>query len=261
MRQLRPAEITAFALFFLYALAVALKASVPFFQAEVLRFCSIALGMLLPFIIQKKILKQRISVENGAITLAILLLLADTTTVFWQGFALGAVTVAAKSLIRVNKVPVFNPAALSLWLFSFVGVATTWWGVSFAPRFTSLELSSALLYLVPVGLYIVWKYQKIPTMVATVVAASLSFLVLTGGVPVRLFFDGTFLFFLWIMATEPKTTPLLDKHEWVYGVLLGASVAVWLVWQLPLPYLSNLLLLNAAFSLYKWWHYSRVKAV
>ena len=250
-RFLKPAEITTLYLFFLYFLAVLLKDSTTFLYAEATRFALLGLSFIVPTVLFIKFKKQRLQWDNILITFLILLLLADTTVSYVLIVSLGLLTFACKVFLRVQRHPIFNPAAISLAILYFFGLTTTWWGVSFSPRFTSLGISAAMLFTLPLGLYIIWKYQKLPTLIATVSSLVLANLVLVGSVPLKLLLEGTFAFFLLIMATEPKTTPVIDKQEWFYGLLLGISLSVWFHFKLLLPYISNLLILNAAFSIFK----------
>lgn len=251
MRFLKPAEITTLFLFFLYLLAILLKDSTAFFTAELVRFSLITLSFVVPTFFVLKLQQQKIHWDNVLITLLILLLLADTALPPLLAVALGLTTFLFKIFIRIQKHPIFNPAAISLVVLYFFGLTTTWWGVSFSPRFTDLGISSAMLFTLPLGLYIIAKYQKVPTLVATVLGMVGLSLILQATVPYKLLIEGTFAFFLLIMATEPKTTPVIDKQEWVYGLLLGTSLAAWFYFKLPLPYLLNLLILNALFTVFK----------
>lgn len=251
MRFLKPAEITTLFLFFLYILAVLLKASPDFLYGELLRFLILTVSFVIPTYIFIKFKQHRVGWDNILITLLILLLLADISASLPLMIALGLLTFVFKIFGRIKGRPIFNPAAVSLSILYLFGLTTTWWGVSFSPRITEFGISTAMFITLPLGLYIIKKYQKIPTLIATVVSfIGLSFL-LQGSVQVKLLIEGTFAFFLLIMATEPKTTPLIDKQEWVYGVLLGSSLVLWFYFKLPLPYLLNLLVLNVLFSIFK----------
>lgn len=251
MRFLKPAEITTLYLIFLYVLAVALKGTSTFFMHEIVRFGLIGLGFVIPTIAWLHIKKQHIQWDNIAITFLILLMLADPTAHHWLSLLLGIATFVIKAFVRIQRHPVFNPAAISLSVLYFLGLTTTWWGVSFSPRVTDLRISAAMLITLPLGLYIIKRYKKVPTLIATVGSFILGSLLLGQPFPLMILVEGTFAFFLLIMATEPKTTPVIDSEEWVYGLVLGISLAAWFAFKLPLPYLSNLLILNLLFGLYK----------
>jgi len=250
MRFLKPAEITTFFLSFLYVLAVLLK-DTTFLSAEVVRLSLLVISFVIPTALFLKFQKIKIQWDNILITLLILLLLADPSAPSLLTVALGLLTFIFKIFIRIQRHPIFNPAVISLSVLYFFGLTTTWWGVSFSPRFFEIGISSAMLITLPLGLYIIKKYQKLPTFFATILSfAALSFF-FQGMLPIKMLLEGTFAFFLLIMATEPKTTPVIDKQEWIHGILLGLSLSAWFNFKLPLPYLLNLLILNAMFSLYK----------
>ena len=61
------------------------------------------------------------------------------------------------------------------------------------------------------------------------------------------------MFFLLIMATEPKTTPLIDVQEVVYALILGSLLAMLFVYRIAgEPYLVALLMVNFLFAIFKW---------
>lgn len=259
-RFLKPAEITTLYLFFLYLLAVLLKDSAIFLSGEIVRFVLLGMSFVVPTILFLRFKQQKIQWDNIVITFLLLLLLADTAASPVLVVALGLVTFVCKVFIRVQRHPIFNPAAIGLAILYFFGLTTTWWGVSFSPRFTPFDISAAMVFTAPLGLYIVWKYQKLPTLISTVASVIMTSLFFSGVVPYKLLLEGTFAFFLLLMATEPKTTPVIDKQEWFYGLLLGISLVIWFQFKLPLPYISNLLILNAAFSLFKMVQLKRASA-
>lgn len=251
MTSLKPASITTLFLGFLYVLAVMVRADVDFVVNEGIRLAVLVVTFVLPSVGLILLKGKKLQWENIVITLLLLLLLVDTQAAVWQLAGLGLITTVCKLFLRSTGNPILNPAAISLAAMSLLGLVTTWWGVSFAPRFTDLGISLAMLFTLPLGLYIVWKYQKIPTLIGTVFGVVVANVALYDVMPYRLLLEGTFAFFLLIMATEPKTTPVVDEEEWVYSVLLGLSLPVWYKYNLPLPYLMNLLVANVLFAAYK----------
>ncbi|MCH7952141.1 RnfABCDGE type electron transport complex subunit D [Patescibacteria group bacterium] len=247
----RPTRITAFYLTLLYGLAILLRNEPQFIVHEAVRIGSLTLGLVLPHLVGVWTKKLQPRPANLLITLLILALLAHPTTPPGLMVLLGLTTTLGKTLLRIQRHPVFNPAAAGLFAASFFGVWPTWWGVSFSPRFTSLNISIAMLLTVPVGLYVIWRYQKLPTLIGTAGALVVAYFYLYKTVPVYIITEGTFAFFLFIMATEPKTTPVVDWQEWVFGILLGAFLAWLLFWGTPMPYLTSLLGLNLLFSVFK----------
>jgi len=114
-------------------------------------------------------------------------------------------------------------------------------------------MSLAMGLTLPVGLLLIWMYKKIPTLIGVTVAFAGTYFLLAGRIPMVTIFEGTFAFFLMFMATEPKTTPLVDWQEWIYGLLLGGLLALMFIQKWTgAPYLVSLLAMNVIFSGYKW---------
>jgi Na+-transporting NADH:ubiquinone oxidoreductase subunit NqrB len=251
-KSLKPVPTTATYLLILYMFVLFLNRDLEFVLSEALRALALGMGFIVPHYFLIKVQDEKVRWGNLWITFFILLLLADTHAPMILMFALGLVTFFGKYLLRWRNSPVFNPAVFGLVVLSLADLVTTWWGVSFSPRFTPFGISIAMFLTLPIGLFIIWRYQKIPTLIATVISFILASLLLTGNFPARQLLEGTFAFFLLIMATEPKTTPVVDVQEWIFGFVLGASLVVSFVWKLPLPYLLNLMVLNLIFVAYKY---------
>lgn len=245
----KPVNITALGLLVLYGLAVYF--SVEDYEQEVMRVVVLAAGLLIPHLVLTTF-KVRPQISNLLISLVILLLLADQGGPLLMILALGLVTAIIKTVVRLHHQPIFNPAAAGLLAMSFLGLTTTWWGVSFSPRLPFYGMSVTMLVIVPLGLWIVYKYKKWPTLVMTTLVFSAGYFLLRGTVPLRALFEGTFAFFLFFMATEPKTTPLLDWQEWIYGGLLGGLLVALPLLGVSNSYLVALLTLNLLFTGYKW---------
>lgn len=244
-----PLLITEFYLTALYALALTVKYSQVLAIHELGRIVAVALGLSLPYLIVKK---QPPKLANIIITGLILLLLADQKTSWLLMFALGLLTTLVKTFIRSQHLPVFNPAAAGLFITSLFGINTTWWGVSFAPRLPLFSISLAMFLTLPAGLFIIWSYKKLPTLISVVSLFSLGYWWWAGRPPLAILLEGTFAFFLFIMATEPRTTPVIDKQEWVYGSLLGLILAFLFTHRLvSSSHLISLLALNLSFSIYR----------
>src|SRR3989344_32572 len=248
----RPTAVSAGLLLALYALALYFHQDPGFIQNESLRFFFLLLGLLPPVIIQALISGYRPQIANLLITLLILILLSDSTTQPLPMFFLGLATGLIKTLVRLDHQPIFNPAAAGLFAASFFCLLTTWWGISYSPRLPIFQMSITNFLTLPLGLYLVFLYKKIPTLIGVPFALAVSYFLLSGKLPLVTLFEGTFTFFLLIMATEPKTSPLVDYQEWVYSLALGGLLAWLFVNRLaPEPYLASLLVLNLLFSIFR----------
>lgn len=246
----QPTTMTAILLLALYGLAWYFRGN-GFAQQEVTRVVGVMIGLVMPHMLGYMVWKSKPRVDNLLISILLLLLLADPQTGMLSMVILGLLTAGVKTLLRIGQQPILNPAAGGLFLASFLGILTTWWGVSFAPRFSPLNISVAMAVTVPLGAYIIWKYKKLPTLVSVPISLLVMYFLLTGRV-LQSVVEGTFAFFLLVMATEPKTTPVIDWQEWVFGLLLGSLLAFFFVNRVVSePYLAALLVINLAFGVFR----------
>jgi len=249
----RPIAVIAVYLSLLYILALYFTRSSLVPEQELIRLVGLGLGWFLPFLVIKLVFKIDSRLDNLLVSFLILLLIASRNANIAQIFFLGLSSSSIKILLREKTGPIFNPAAAGLFLSSlFVKLSPTWWGVSFSPRLDFFSMSLANLLTIPVGLFIIFKYQKLPSLISIPAVFGLVYYVFTRTFPFFILLEGTFLFFLFIMATEPKTTPLLDSQEYVYGIVLGSFLALTFVFHLTgMPYIASLLIVNFFFALYK----------
>jgi hypothetical protein len=207
---------------------------------------------------------------NSAITVLIAGLLLS---LFASPLALvftGAILALVKLWVRFRSLPIFNPATAAMFLGSFWGVYASWWGVSFAPRFTTWQLSVAILAIAPIGLYLAHKYRKLPAALSALVATGVVTLVVSlaqGGALMAaihdvgfLLFEGTFAFFALIMVTEPKTSPTLAKEQMVFGAWVGVTLPLLIAIHNQWPYELSLLSANLGYLIWKWWRARSVAA-
>ena len=235
----------------LYLFAVWRVIGLNFVSHELGRALALLAGFGLPHFVGILVWKNKPSLENIFIVSLIILLLANHQTGFFAMFILGLLTALIKTIFRLHHQPIFNPAAAGLFAASFLGVTTTWWGVSFSPRLPFYSISAAMLLTVPAGLYLIWLYKRIPTLLTVTLSFLVVYFLLKGTFPVLTVLEGTFAFFLFVMAIEPKTTPVVDKQEWLYGTVLGSGIAfLYVVRLVGSPYLVVLLSANLLFSLY-----------
>lgn len=244
-----PPLVIEFYLAALYGLALTVKYSQGLAVSELGRIIAVAIGLGLPYLIIKG---RSPRLVNIVITGLILLLLADQKTPWPFMIGLGLLTTTIKTFIRSQHLPIFNPAAAGLFSASFLGITTTWWGVNFSPRLPLFSISVAMLLTLPVGLFIFWTYKRLPTLISVVALFTLGYWWWAGRPSFTILLEGTFAFFLFIMAMEPRTTPVIDKQEWVYGSILGIILAFLFTHRLVTSsHLISLLTLNLLFSIYR----------
>lgn len=221
-----------------------------FIVNEAGRSVALLIGLGLPHFWGVVVGKSKPRIENVLITTLILLLLTDLQTGFGLMFILGLVTALVKTVFRFENRPLFNPAAAGLFATSFFGLATTWWGIRLSPRLPFIDMSLAMLLTLLASLYLIWLYKRIPILVSVPTSLALVYFLLKGVFPLTLIFEGTFIFFLLVMAVEPKTTPVINWQAWLYGSLLGSSLALLFVFRIVgEPYLAALLAANLSFGL------------
>lgn len=200
---------------------------------------------------------------NSAITVMIAGLLMSVLAPLWALVLAGMALAGVKFVARFRSLPVFNPATAAMFLGSFWGVYASWWGVSFAPRFTAWQLSVAILAIAPIGLYLAHKYRKLPTALSALVVTGIVTLVISltqGGALMAavhdvgfLLLEGTFAFFALIMVTEPKTSPTLQNEQIAFGLWVGVIFPILIALHNQWPYELSLLSANLGYLIWKWW--------
>jgi hypothetical protein len=185
----------------------------------------------------------------------------------WFGFlVLGAITETLQRLVRLPTGPVFNPAAAGTLVTALLlqrwAMLPTWWGVSFSPRWYVIPegLSIASLVLVPVAIWIAWKYKKLWTSLALILASAVTYFVVFGVSPSYLVFEGTLFFFALVMASEPKTSPVLRNEQLIFGTLIGVVMVLLLKIYFIEAYAGSLLLGNLLYNGNRWLKMRRVRA-
>ncbi|MFZ2299642.1 MAG: hypothetical protein WAW00_00730 [Candidatus Moraniibacteriota bacterium] len=183
-------------------------------------------GSILSLILAKSVHTDPARTEHRVITSLILFLLFDPIFPWWAFLALGASTEALQRLIRTRSGPMFNPAALTAFVFGIAGFHPAWWGVDFPPSIPLLSgnVSIALLLTAPFAGYVAYRYRKLPIVVTTIVVFITAYLVIFGAAPTAFLMEGAFVFFLLVMAIEPKTSPVIVRDQCIYGAIIGLGI-------------------------------------
>lgn len=209
-------------------------------------FLIFASGWLVTYILQKIDLATWSRAEHRIITALILFLLFDPLFSWWIFILLGVTTELLQRLLRVPGGPVFNPAALTAFVMSFFGFFPSWWGTNFSPRLPLIEegISIAVLITLPLASYVVYKYKKHWISIAAVLAFTLVYVILLKESPLFIVLDGTLIFFLLVMAVEPKTTPILQKEQVIFGIIVGSLISIGIYFHWLEAYTMALLIGN-----------------
>lgn len=195
--------------------------------------------------------------EHRLITCLILYLLFDPMFPLWVFGLLSVVTEGLQRFLRLPTGPIANPAAFAALLMSFLGHFPTWWGANFGPRLEIIPggMSMVMFLTVPVAGYVAHKYKKLAIIAPAVVMFAITYLGLLRLNPLGLLLEGTFAFFLLVMAVEPKTSPAVQNQQLVYGGAVGLAVGLFMAAAFEgfwiEPYLAGLVLCNILFNLYK----------
>lgn len=251
-----PLKITAYFIITLGLIATVIRWDAHFAVGRLFAAGALILGWIFSSIgplPQMQQLWKKPMLYNTLITLGILFVIGDEFVQPWWLFVLGFAAGAIKRWVRWRQQPLFNPAAAGLWVASWVGILPTWWGVSFAPRLTSLEISTSVLLILPVMVYVVQKYRKWATVIPLILSFLVMLALLEQRLPLTPVLEGTLLFFALTMATEPKTSPTLRNEQLIFGVAVGVGAAALAKIQwLPHSYLTALLLANLGYKIGNW---------
>ncbi|MEO8581104.1 MAG: RnfABCDGE type electron transport complex subunit D [Patescibacteria group bacterium] len=191
--------------------------------------------------------------DHRLITCAILFLLFYSDNPWYFFFGLGVSVELLQRFIRLPTGPVVNPAGFVVLIATLMGYYPVWWGASFAPR-TPLSfggISVAVLFTIPFGLYVAYKYRKLKIIFSLLLAFALSYLFISQHSPLFIITEGTFLFFALVMAIEPKTSPVIRNEQIVYGVTLGILVTLANIINFPETFVGPLVLCNIIFNMYR----------
>ncbi len=164
--------------------------------------------------------------ESVLITVFILVLIIspahsfeDYSFLFWAG----TLAMASKYVLALKKKHILNPAAIAVILTSFVlGQSASWWVGS--------------IYLVPFvligGILVVRKIRRTELVTSfilvTLVVVTVHSLIIGQNITTvwsQIVIYSPFLFFAFVMLTEPMTTPPNGKRRIIYGAFVGLIFA------------------------------------
>lgn len=184
--------------------------------------------------------------QHRVITMLILFLLFSPSTAWWVFPLLGAVTETLQRILRFTDEPFFNPAALGALAIGYAGFMPNWWGASFSPRFSILDMdiSITMPFTLLLAGWIAHRYMRIPTALSTVAAFSLAYILFLRNDPSYILLEGTFAFFVLVMVIEPKTSPFSTWEQIIYGGIIGLAVPLLLAFGFIETYLGAILLGN-----------------
>jgi len=202
---------------------------------------AIFFNLYIPWFLTKTKVKL-FNTTDSIISTLILIIILDPSQPLWMIILVCSAIILIRAFFRYKSMPIFNPVAAGVGLVSlltFIPLSTpiegpfiSWWGTSFAPRFTDYGISIASAFTVVFGIYFLYKFRKIVIFVTAYIFTSYFYFcaqfifkqqasgdILTSYL--YRFFEGTLFFALLLMLIEPKSSPN-DKIDQVgFGIIFA----------------------------------------
>ncbi len=210
--------------------------------------------------------RTKLFIPYAAVVSGLIIGLLTSPETFWYQIATTcALAMAVKNFLRISGRHVFNPAGSGLFLAGILFHQTvSWWGVSFQTITAPFSLLK-MLYFIILGLpFLISGFRmrrliSIFSFLITYTVVSLVFLLHTFSLTT--FFitvaDSTVIFFSIVMLPEPMTSPVKQKRQLLYGVIValvvsllsypGINSALSQKGLLPDPFITALLIGNLFF--------------
>lgn len=176
-----------------------------------------------------KIFKAVTNIESVFITALIIVLIFPSKfpVNFLPLIGVSLLAMGSKYLLTIEKRHLFNPAAISVLMLSFLSPehSATWW----------VGTPSMIIPVTVCGLLLLRRIRRS----SQVVSFLITFMILSGFASIthtgsvlslvtiwqRSLFSSAVLFFSFIMLTEPLTSPPTKKLQNIYGILVGVIYA------------------------------------
>jgi Na+-translocating ferredoxin:NAD+ oxidoreductase RnfD subunit len=155
--------------------------------------------------------------ESSIITGLIIGFVLSSDEIWWKLALAAVLAILSKYLIQAQKKHIFNPAAFGIFMVTIIFNAQTQWKGTY------------LWYiLLPFGLYFAYKFKK-TEIIASYACVSLGLFGIQAAFQNISFphILGYFsYFYIFIMAIEPKTTPVRQMGKFIFGALLGGLIFI-----------------------------------
>ncbi len=212
---------------------------------------SIILFYLFSFISKKKKLLSNAIISSLIIFLLIHYFTQNQNIIY--DLIISFVTIFYKFFLEYKSIPIINPVVFSSLIVGYISqifpigspLFVSWWGASFNGY---LSLILILIWLV----YGLRKWRKTAIAISFLAVHLIILLTLRDQgheIAKFSFFDSTIYFFTAIMLIEPKTSPVKNKDQIIYGIL--AAIAYNLFFVLNVYYFE--LATIAVANLYNFW--------
>jgi enediyne biosynthesis protein E5 len=206
-----------------------------FLAAMIIALISSLISESIIILIKKRVFEVT---ESSIITGLIIGFVLSSNIPWWITIVASLLAVLSKYSIRFKSKHIFNPAAFGVFMAVIIFQVSTQWRGTY------------LWYLLmPAGIYFVYKIRKMEI----IAGYTIVFLVLYGiqafwqKTPLWNIFGYLSYFYIFIMAIEPKTTPMKPIGKYVFGG--GIAALIFIFNQLPgrlETELFSLLVMNAA---------------
>lgn len=237
---------------------------------------TLGFGLILFYALQK-ITKQNKNISNTIISCLIIFLVLHYGMKPADAFAAMLVTfvvLISKFFLEWKGSPIFNPVVLGLFVLeiltllipSFQASFVSWWGASY-----SLWPGPITFTLILMAVWIIFSFRswrKWPVAITYLASFCVLLLIFYKGVEAfsmadmlkANFFNSTIYFFTFIMLSEPRTSPMLKKHQIIYGLLAGIISTVGSLTNFPTSTMLAILIPNLYFFLTKWFMIKKMQA-
>jgi Na+-translocating ferredoxin:NAD+ oxidoreductase RnfD subunit len=175
--------------------------------------CAVGIDSFIQYLKNKRFVLTESSVISGLIIGYVL----SSDERWWIFLAASFLAIASKSLIRINKKHLFNPAAFGILSVIILFNASTQWKGTY------------LWYILfPFGLYFAYKIRKLEVLISYFLVS----LALFGGqaiiqkAPLLNIFWYLSYFFIFIMLIEPKTSPVSGVGKYIFGCFIAALIFI-----------------------------------
>lgn len=155
--------------------------------------------------------------ESAIITGLIVGYVISADEAWWKFVLASILAILSKHLFRIHKRHIFNPAAFGIFLTIILFNAVTQWKGTYA-----------WYIIVPLGFYFIYKTNKIEVIIGYAVTSLILFGAQAYLQKVNLLnvFGYFSYFYIFVMAIEPKTTPIKKIGKLIFGISLGALIFI-----------------------------------
>jgi hypothetical protein len=237
---------------------LAFLASAFSFSGAVLLHLAVTLGFaLILYWFYSTFTSKRKDIWNTVITALIIFLLLHYGTSFSDIiYPLIAVFIAItmKFFVEHRGSPIINPSVAGLLLMAAIAALIpgmddafiSWWGASFRGY---LSLSLLLIWLV-VGVH---KWRKLPIVASFLLAHAVILMFRGEGIEfIQYTFTNSTIFFLSaVMLIDPKTSPMKNRQQFLFGLVAAIAYNVFIQYGVPYSGLFAIVTANLSYFLMK----------